>query len=216
MLRFLSRIMEDLRAARLHGKLFKNLMIDHYIRSHKLAQGDEDDPENNLNTYEFGTYSQYGEDEIIEEIFNRIGTTNNFFVKLGVGDGNECNSALLLVKGWSSLWIEGNTSDYAKIRKNFHFLIRDQKLAVSNDFITADNIENLLVNNSVPWEFDLLSIDIDGNDYWVWKAIDRFHPRVVVVEYSASFKPPVKWVVKYNPTHKWDKTNYFGVSLKSY
>ncbi len=63
--------------------------------------------------------------------------------------------------------------------------------------------------------FDLLSIDVDLNTYWLCKAITNYEPRVVVVEYNALFPPPVEWVVRYDPMSAWDGTCYFGASLKS-
>ena len=68
----------------------------------------------------------------------------------------------------------------------------------------------------VPSEFDFLSIDIDRNDYWIWKAIRRFHPRVVAIEYNASLKQSVACTVPYDPAAIWDgRTNYYGASLKA-
>jgi hypothetical protein len=67
----------------------------------------------------------------------------------------------------------------------------------------------------IPQEFDLLSIDIDGNDYWVWAAIQNWHPRIVVIEYNTSFPPSRLWVMVENHEHTWDGTNYYGASLAS-
>jgi hypothetical protein len=64
-------------------------------------------------------------------------------------------------------------------------------------------------------EIDLLSIDIDYNDYWVWKAVDVANPRVVVIEYNAALRPPMSLVVPYDPTRSWDGSNYFGASLEA-
>jgi hypothetical protein len=84
-----------------------------------------------------------------------------------------------------------------------------------NSFVTAENIEELLAAAKVPKSLDLLSIDIDRNDYWVWKAIKSFSPRVVVIEYNAVFPPEISWVVNYEPTSYWDGTSHFGASLKA-
>ena len=65
-------------------------------------------------------------------------------------------------------------------------------------------------------EIDLLSLDIDGNDFHILQAIEAVKPRVIVLEYNAKFPPPIDWVMRYNPHHKTDKTSYFGASLKSY
>jgi hypothetical protein len=81
--------------------------------------------------------------------------------------------------------------------------------------ITAENIATIFDSHRVPDEFDLLSIDIDGNDYWVWRALRRFRPRVVVIEYNAAYAPPKRWVMAYNVDHRWDETTYYGASLTS-
>ena len=77
----------------------------------------------------------------------------------------------------------------------------------------AENIESIFEEMKVPAEFDLLSIDIDGNDYWLWKAITRFKPRVVVIEYNSNYPPDVSWIMKYNPKHAWEGGSHFGASL---
>jgi len=79
--------------------------------------------------------------------------------------------------------------------------------------VTAENIQHLFQKYKVPKNFDLLSIDIDYNDYWVWNAIVDYFPRVVVIEYNSSIPPTESRVVPYDPNAKWDGTNYFGASL---
>jgi hypothetical protein len=84
-----------------------------------------------------------------------------------------------------------------------------------NTFITAENISQLFSHLKVPFELDFLSIDIDGNDYWVWKALDKWKPRVLVMEYNGHFPGDYEWVMPYNSSHCWDGTSYFGASLKA-
>lgn len=168
-----------------------------------------------LNRYEFQAFSQCGQDGIISEIFRRIGTTNRFFVEFGVGDGLENNTVNLLIKGWSGIWIDTSKRSIGSIRKKFNFIIKQQKLILKKAFITKENITSLFTELDVPSEFDLLSIDIDGNDYWVWDAITTYAPRVVVIEYNPQFEPSVQWVMKYNSRYAWNGSGYFGASLKS-
>jgi hypothetical protein len=91
----------------------------------------------------------------------------------------------------------------------------NHSLGVHQEFITAENIETLFEKYSVPPEFDLLSIDIDGNDYWVWKAIQNFHPRVVIMEYNANKGPNLSVTIPYDPAFRWDGSDYQGASLKA-
>jgi hypothetical protein len=166
-----------------------------------------------LRGFEFKITSQNGEDGILEEIFRRLGTTNRHFVEFGVGSGLECNCAYLArAKQWSGLFMEARPSDYAELQERYRDLptIRCIQAAV-----TSRNIELLLGNHGVPEELDLLSIDIDSNDYWVWAAINRWHPRVVVMEYNPFHLPPKKWVMKEDDSYRWNHTTYFGASLTS-
>jgi len=106
--------------------------------------------------------------------------------------------------------------DHVKsISEKFHLLITEGKLNIKHAFINAENIEALFEEMAVPKEFDLLSIDIDGNDYWVWRAIAQYHPRVVAIEYNAMFPAHLKYVVKYDSNKVYAITSYFGASLKS-
>lgn len=162
-----------------------------------------------LNRSECKVYSQNGEDGIIEEIFRRIGTTDKFFVEFGVGNGLENNTAYLLVKDWSGLWLEGQHSSVEFIHREFTRAIATKQLRVQETFITAENIVSLFEQHAAPDEFDMLSIDIDGNDYHVWKALERYRPRVVVMEYNATFPPPTVWIKKYDPTWMWGRQHRF-------
>jgi len=190
------------------------LLVNDYLEKYLYNNG-KYQPVKRLNRYERQVYSQNGEDGIIEEIFKRIGLTNKYFVEFGVGNGLENNTAYLLTKDWQGCWLEGNSAYIENIKNVFSFLISAGKLKIINKIITAENIENFFHELKVPVEFDLLSIDIDGNDYWVWQAITRFQPRVVVIEYNANFGAEQNWVMEYNPTHQWKVNNYFGASLKS-
>jgi hypothetical protein len=194
--------------------ILAELQIDNYLIENLHKNPKYDNPKK-LNRYEFKVFSQAGEDGIISEIFNRIGTTNKFFVEFGVGNGLENNSAYLLVKGWQGYWIEGSDRFCQSIRQSFEDLIANQQLTLKNTFITGENIEDLFRKGNVPTELDLLSIDIDGNDYWVWQAITNYRPRVVILEYNAIYPPESSWVMQYNPSHQWKYNSHMGSSLKA-
>lgn len=150
----------------------------------------------NLNLFEQRYYSQNGEDGLIRIIFDKIKTTNRFCVEFGIHP-NEGNTLYLKKQNWNCLWMDGN-GDGNNIKK---------------EFITAENINDLFAKYKVPPEFDLLSIDIDSNDYWVWSALGDYSPRVVVIEYNASIPPTESKTTSYDPMAQWDGTNYFGASL---
>jgi hypothetical protein len=158
-------------------------------------------------------HSQSGEDGIIQAIFARIGTGPKFFVEFGVQSGVQCNCARLVYEeGWGGLFIEMDPADHASLQARFGPY---KGVTCAREKVTAQNIESILRANQVPAELDLLSIDIDGNDYWVWSAINDWRPRVVVIEYNASYAPPTRWVMAENNDHVWDGTNYHGASLAS-
>jgi hypothetical protein len=163
----------------------------------------------------YKVYSQNDEDGIIAEIFRRIGTTGRVFVEFGVESGAECNTVKLLVEGWRGLWIEANPASMVAIRQAFAPFLETRQLAVEERAVTAENIDALLARGGIAGEIDLLSIDIDYNDYWVWKAIQAVNPRVVVIEYNATLRPPMAVVVPYDPTRQWDGSNFYGASLEA-
>jgi hypothetical protein len=166
-----------------------------------------------LRTFERRVYSQNGEDGILQEILRRVGVTNKIFVEFGVESGIECNCARLAIEeGWSGLFLEADETFFRQLHQRYR-----ERSAVRcvPARVTSGNIESLLADAAIPREFDVLSIDIDGNDYWVWSAIESWRPRVVIIEYNAAFPPPRKWVMSENPEHRWDHTNYYGASLAS-
>jgi hypothetical protein len=89
---------------------------------------------------------------------------------------------------------------------------KNPRVAVRKEFITAENINDLFRKYEVPSQFDLLSIDIDSNDFWVWQQIAA-RPRVVVIEYNASIPPNESRTIAYDPTFVWNGSDYFGASL---
>jgi hypothetical protein len=165
--------------------------------------------------YGFTGYSENDEDGILEEIFRRINATRQSFVEFGAGEGAQNNTLYLLFSGWHGLWIECIASSVASITRTLAPYIESGQLVVRQAFVEPDTIDSFMRAAGFGGEIDLLSIDIDGNDYWVWKGISAVNPRVVAIEYNATFRPPVSVVMDYHKEHRWDGTNYFGASLKA-
>jgi hypothetical protein len=134
-------------------------------------------------------------------------------VEFGVESGAECNCAYLAREaGWGGLFLEADAADFEKLRERY----RDRPaVRCARAAVTSKNIEALLEEHWVPEDFDLLSIDIDGNDYWVWQAVRRWRPRVVAIEFNPFHLPPKKWVMKEDDAYRWNGTTYFGASLAS-
>jgi hypothetical protein len=140
--------------------------------------------------------SQNGEDGILRAILYKIMPTNKHCVEFGIHP-SEGNTIHLAKRGWPCLWMDGG-GDGKSIKK---------------EYITAENINALFKTYAVPDTFDVLSIDVDSNDYWIWKAIEGYSPRVVIMEYNASIPPTESKTVTYDPHLRWDGTTYFGASL---
>ena len=168
-----------------------------------------------LPPFGFKVYSQADEDGILEELFRRIGVTSRLFVEFGCGNGLENNSHYLLLNNWQGLWIDGNASHVEMIRRRFAGLIRAGRLSVKSAFLTRDNIDQL-ISETMRGEVDLLSVDVDGNDFHLLRSIKSIQPRVIVVEYNAKKGRSLDWVMAYNHEHVWDGTDYYGASLKAF
>ena len=163
--------------------------------------------------YQAQTCSQNGEDGIIREIFKRIGVASRVFVEIGAGNGIENNTASLLSQGWSGFWIDGDRSFLKALEGRSD--LQDNCLKSRVSFVTRENIQETLVDLGVPHEFDLLSIDVDYNTYYIWEALSAYRPRATVIEYNAAIPPDVDWKAAYEPGRPWDYTQNYGASLKA-
>ncbi|MDZ4791099.1 MAG: hypothetical protein SGJ17_07825 [Hyphomicrobiales bacterium] len=160
-------------------------------------------------------FSQGPEDGVIAEIFRRIGVRDKTFIEIGVGNGRENTTRLLLTLGWSGVWVEGNAENAAAIRRDFAAQLGSGQLKLVESMVTTDNISPLLNKADAPLAFDYLSVDVDMNTYYIWQAMRDFRPRVAAIEYNASIPAPYKFVVPYRADAIWDGSNWYGASLKS-
>lgn len=190
------------------------MLLGQAARAQRLAVEAARDPQS-LALHGYSVYSQHDEDGIIEEIFRRIGTSNKIFVEIGCGNGLENNTTHLLLTGWQGIWIDGAERNIASIQERMSDYVASGKLCAGRVLITAENVNEALMSRGCAASVDLLSIDIDGNDYWIWSALEAVVPRVVVIEYNAAFRPPHKVVQRYDPSYVWDGSNYYGASLEA-
>ncbi len=170
----------------------------------------------NFAAAEFQVSSQWGEDGIIEHLVRNVPVPRTIFVEFGVQDYLESNTRYLLQnRNWSGLVLDGSAEHVARIRGDSIYWKYD--LTAEAAFITRDNINNLISGSGITGDIGLLSIDIDGNDYWVWESLDCISPRIVIVEYNAAFGPDTAVSIPYNPDFERSKAHhsnlYWGCSL---
>jgi len=201
----------------LRRKEYERASAQLWLQAQQLLQTLLADPryadQKRLERFGWKAYSQNDEDGILAEIFRRIGVKHKSFVEFGCGDGLENNTVYLLAQGWRGLWIDGGDENAKMVTYAFASLIRHGLLQFRRDFITRDNIDGLIASAQLGAEIDLLSVDVDGNDAYIWEAINCVSPRVVAVEYNAKFRPPFAWNIAYNPAHNWQGDDYMGSSL---
>jgi hypothetical protein len=165
----------------------------------------------------FKVHSQGDEDGFIHEIFRRIGIRSKVFVEIGVSHGLECNTLYLLRQGWRGIWVDGDL-DYGKqVRTRFSEELNSGDLIFHGRFVDLDNIHEIFETSFGDAGVDFLSVDIDGNDYYLIQSILLLcRPTVVALEYNPVFAPPIEWKIKYDIDHRWDVTDHYSASLKSY
>jgi len=163
---------------------------------------------------EFRAFSQNGEDGILLYIFSLIGMGQRRCVEICAGDGIECNTANLIVNhGWTGLMFDGNAQ---LIERGRAFYSRHGDTAslpprLVNAWITRENINDLIGEHGFEGPVDLLSVDIDGNDYWIWEAIEIIRPRVVIAEIQCIWGADRAVSVPYSPEFKTQFVGGFGV-----
>ena len=165
---------------------------------------------------EFSAFSQWGEDGIIDWLISKIPAMPKSFIEFGVENYRESNTRLLLqLRNWRGLVIDGSSNNIQCIQEQ-EVSWRHQ-LDSFSEFITSENINYLISRSRMAGDIGLLSIDIDGNDYWVWRAITQVNPVVVVVEYNAVlgdlFPISIPYEPSFNRTLAHYSNLYFGASL---
>ncbi|MGX5173623.1 hypothetical protein ACUR5C_06315 [Aliikangiella sp. IMCC44653] len=171
----------------------------------------------------YKVYSQHEEDGILSYLFAKIGTTNKTCVELCAGNGMESNTANLLINfHWNGLLIDGNKTNTKKAelfyRLHENTCIYPPKII--NTWVTKDNINTIIKSNKIEGVIDLLSLDIDGNDYHIMKAINTITARVIVLEFNHLLGPKASLTIPYNEKFvaefSADGADYSGASLAAF
>lgn len=183
-----------------------------------LAELNKAKTSSNIQDYEFKVTSQTGEDGIIQYLINKIPIKNKVFVEFGVENYTEANTRFLLQNdNWSGLIIDGSQANMESVKNSNLGWKYDLKTVAS--FITKDNINELINNAGIEGEIGILSIDIDGNDYWLLDAINCVNPQILIVEYNSLFGATAKVTIPYEEkfvrTDKHYSNLFFGASISA-
>jgi len=168
----------------------------------------------NLAAAERTTFSPGGEDGVLERILEIIPPRHSFLVDLGAGDGESGSSSrnLIVAGGWRGFLIETDLELGQALVDRY---AGNENVVAEQGRIDPGDIEIVLGQRGVPRDPDLLIIGLEANDWYVWRAIHDFRPRVVQIQYNAAFVPPQKMVIEYHPFNYWDGSLYFGASIQS-
>lgn len=167
---------------------------------------------------EYRVFSQAGDDGIIQRLIREIPVSQPVFAEFGVENYMESNTRFLLLKNnWSGLVMDGSQKNIEFIRRDPVYARHDLKAVCA--FIKTANINRLLEDNLPGKSIGLLSIDVDGNDYWIWKAVQSVEPAIVITEYNFRFGPSRSVTVPYDENFTRAKAHYshiyYGASLKA-
>lgn len=167
---------------------------------------------------EFRGFSQWGEDGILDWLVERLPGIPESFIEFGVENYRESNTRLLLwLRNWRGLVIDGSPANIADIRRQ-EISWRFDLMAIQA-FIDRDNINDLLSSGKLGPEIGILSIDIDGNDYWIWKCIHAVSPIIVVCEYNAVLGDLRRLTIPYRADFDRSRAHYsnlyFGASVNA-
>lgn len=165
-----------------------------------------------LTPFEFRVFSQNGEDGVIAEIVRRIGKAfPHSFVEFGGGNGLAGNTLFLGdVLGWHGLFIEAAEADYAKLELKYRW---NARVSTVRSFVSPENIAGLLEHASFRGDIGVFSIDVDGNDFYIWRAL-KARPVLVIIEYNGAIPLGDERVQPFS-SEPWDGSDYYGASLAS-
>ena len=173
----------------------------------------------NFNDYEFQVYSQWGEDGLLQKLVHEVEIKHTVFVEFGVERYTESNTRYLLMNdNWSGLVIDGSNENIEYIKNDPIYWKHNLKTECA--FIDVKNINSIIKNNGITGDIGLLSIDIDGNDYWIWEAIDVISPRIVICEYNSLWGDREAVTIPYSSTFSRTKSHfsnlYYGASITAF
>jgi hypothetical protein len=171
-----------------------------------------------LGEVEFSIFSQFGDDGIIQWLVNALQIANKTFIEFGVSDYRESNTRFLLMHdNWSGFVVDSSQNNVDCIVNSEYFW--KYQLHAESAFVDAENVNDLLLSSQIGSQVGILHIDVDGNDYWIWKAIDAVVPEIAIIEYNSVFGIDRPITVPYDRGFSRNRAHfsnlYFGASLRS-
>lgn len=190
-------------------KINQFALFDQFINNYSISE---------ISNLNFKIFSQFNEDLIIQYLIKNITIKNKNFIELGVENYEESNTRLLLEKdNWNGLIVDSSKKHIDEIsQKNFFWR---HSLITEKEFITKENINHLLTKKGFFGKIGILSIDIDGNDLWVWDEISVVIPDIVIIEYNSKLGKDKSLTIKYEKNFTREKFGIdklvYGASLKA-
>ncbi|WP_448519213.1 hypothetical protein [Rhodoflexus sp.] len=206
--------LDDVEEATLANRLLLGSMAARQLRA-QLQSGTS----MTLQESEFQVFSQFGDDGIIQYLIEKLKPLPEIFIEFGVESYREANTRFLLMhNNWRGLIIDGDADLMDAVRSSD--LCWRYDLTPVGAFITRENINDIFVKNGFTGEIGLLSIDIDGNDYWVWQAIEAVNPVIVVAEYNSVYGAEKAVSIPYKADFQRHQAHfsglYWGASLAAF
>lgn len=204
------------------GKIPRN--EDEFLLLGKMASNQNQNRERkekileNIQNAEFKVFSQFGDDGIIQFLVDYLDIKEKTFIEFGVEDYLESNTRFLMMNNnWEGMVMDGSEENIGKIIKTGYYW--KHNLLAKKLFVEQENINEFIKENGFSGKIGLLHIDIDGNDYWIWKKINVIEPAIVIIEYNSVFDREKPWVIPYDKDFyrtKAHSTNLFwGSSITS-
>ena len=205
-------------------KSLKNYLLKDVYRHNKISGAkldelkvlaaksliDQNKLKTDLHDTEFKVFSQWGDDGIIQYLINKIQIDTEVFIEFGTEDYLESNTRFLLINNnWSGLVMDGAIENIEFIKQDYIYW--KYELLAKHAFVTEDNINELIITSGLAGNIGLLNIDIDGNDYWVWKALDCVEPDIVIIEYNNVFGIERAITVPYDPNFVRGQAHFSGL-----
>jgi hypothetical protein len=211
--------------SRLHTSMRRFATLDRRLEEIKINQGLilcellREKQSDSLLDFEFKVFSQWGEDGIIQHLIGNLKIAHRTFIEFGVEDFFESNCRFLLMKDyWQGFVIDGSSANIARLKASYFFW--KYPLNARASFITRENVELLLEESGFGKDLGILSVDIDGVDYYVLERLDAWRPRILIVEYNGTFGGRRAVSVPYTPDFRRSVQHssnlYYGASLPAF